>query len=328
MLHIFPSPWWGGIGRGEKEEKMKKFKLILAIVVFGLLVLGFIKDQVIKSVVSAGVKKVAGTPVRIDGLSIGIFRQSVRITGLRLYNPSEFPKEVLIDLPEISLDYSLPDILKGKLTLPFLAIHLKELTVIKNQSGRLNIDGLQLKQGDPLPMQIDSLALNIGRVVWKDYSQGPEPKVETFEADIKNKIFKNITSAQQLAIMLIVEAIKPTAIKTAGIYGATAFLGDKYIPPVIKSLLTSKNYAEEEFTVGYDRVYKVCLETIQSQGQVSKENKPTGEIKATVNGNDVNITVSKTFDSKVQVMVKASKFFIPQTAAASGILFKISEKLK
>jgi len=307
---------------------MRRLKIILAIVVLCLFVLGIIKDQIIKSVVAAGVQKIAGTPVKISGLSIGVFRQSVRIKGLRLYNPPDFPKEVLIDLPEISVDYSLPDILKGKLYLPFIAINLKEMTIIKNQNGRLNIDGLKLKQGDPLSMQIDSLALNIGRVTWRDYSQGAEPKVETFEVDVKNKIFKNITSAQQLAINLILEAIKPTAIKTAGIYGSAAFLGDKYVPPVIKNFLTSKNYAETEFKSGYEHIYRVCLDIIKMEGQVEKENKRTGEIKAKVNGNDVDVTVSKTFSNKVLVMVKASKFLIPQAAAASGILFKISEKLK
>jgi len=307
---------------------MKKLKMILTIGILGLFVLGIVKDQIIKSVVTSGVRKVAGTPVTIGGLYLGIFRQSVRIKDLRVYNPPDFPKEILIDLPEISLDYSLLDILKGKLYLPFIAINLKEMTIIKNQNGRLNIDGLKLKQGDPMAMQIDSMALNIGQVTWKDYSQGGEPKVETFEVNVKNKIFKNIISAQQLAINLILEAIKPTAIKTAGIYGSAVFVGDQYIPPVVKNLLTSKNYAEAEFTSGYDRAYKVCLETIKSQGQVSKENKPTGEIKAIVNGNDVSVTVSKTFDNKVQVIVKASKFLIPQTAAASEILFKLSEKLK
>lgn len=307
---------------------MKKRKIILGIVIPGLIVLGLIKDQAIKTVVSAGITKVMGTPVEIRRFSLGILNQSVRIKGLRLYNPPDFPREVLLDLPEIRVDYSLPSLLKGRLYLPFLAINLKELTVIKNENGRLNIDGLKLKQDKAMPMQIDSLSLNIGRVTYKDYSQGNKPLVEVLEVDIKNKTFKDITTAQQLAILMIVEALKPTAIKNAGIYGAAFLFGRKFLPSALRGLLSSKDHVVAEFKASYDRVYKACLETAQRTGRVIKEDKRLGEIKANIEASGVTMTVSRTFEEKVQVMIKASQYLIPRADVAGRILKKISERLK
>ena len=50
--------------------------------------------------------------------------------------------------------------------------------------------------------------------------RGKEPLVQVFDVNLKDKTYKDIQSAQQLAALIMVEAMKPTAIKGAKIYGS------------------------------------------------------------------------------------------------------------
>ena len=73
-----------------------KMKKILIYVVVGLFVLGIVKDQIVRIAATVVVSQVTGAPCRIGGLSLGIFSQSMRITGFKLYQPKGFvAKDVL-----------------------------------------------------------------------------------------------------------------------------------------------------------------------------------------------------------------------------------------
>ena len=214
------------------------FNKPLIITVAVLFVLGILKDQIIKAVVTVGATQVVGAPVHIDGMSVGIFRQSVRIKGFKMYNPAGFPRGLLVDIPFISVDYDLPAILKGDLHLPFLVLDLKEMTVIKNREGKLNVDALKVAQkgqqeqkpAKSMPLRIDVATLNLGKVVVKDYTKGERPSVQVYDIGVHNKTFKDIKSAEQFVALVMVQAMGPTALKSAAIYSAATFLGVAILP--------------------------------------------------------------------------------------------------
>ena len=88
-------------------------------------------------------------------------------------------------MPEIYVKYDLPAIMGGTIHLPEVRIALDEFMVVKNEKGELNLNSLKVvqaqkkgsaekeetKTGARMPkIQIDTLKLKIGKVIYKDYS--------------------------------------------------------------------------------------------------------------------------------------------------------------
>lgn len=205
---------------------MKKAYIVLIVIAASIVALSFFKDLIIKTAVTMTATRVLGTPVHIDGMSVGFIKQSVRIKGLRVDNPPGFPSGVLMDIPEIGVDYDLPAILKGNLHLRQLILNLKELNVIRNPDGKLNVDALKVvippKSEKNTPMQIDTAVLNLEQATLTNRTQDP-PVTQTFNIGI-NRTYHNIQSAQQLATLIIVETLRRTAVKDAAIYGVASLL--------------------------------------------------------------------------------------------------------
>ena len=221
-----------------EDKDMFKKPLIIAVAV--LFVLGILKDQIIRVAVTIGATQVVGAPVHIDGMSVGIFRQSVRVKGFKMYNPAGFPRGLMIDIPAISVGYDLPALLKGDLHLPLLVLDLKEMIVVKNKEGKLNVDALKVAQkgkdqqeqkpAKAMPLRIDVATLNLGKVIVKDYTKGERPQVQSYDIGVHNKTFRDIKSAEQFAALVMVQAMGPTALKNAAIYSAASFLGVAILP--------------------------------------------------------------------------------------------------
>jgi len=186
------------------------------------------------------------------------------------------------------------------------------MVVVKNKDGLLNVDALKVaqkpdkpakvpeekkkkkkKKTKPMSMQIDALTLNIGKVVYKDYSRGEPPSVEAYDGGIKGKTYKNITSAQKMAVLIMVEAMGQTAIKGAKIYGAAAILGVGFLPAGVVGVLIGKDSGSSEFNVDYNRAYQASVDTLRDMGAIIKEDKGGGLIKAKVDGSNVTVKFMK-----------------------------------
>jgi len=315
---------------------MNKVPRIILIVVISLFALAIIKDFAIKSVVSLVATQVTGAKVSINWMSVGVLRQSVKISGFKMYNPKDFPKGVLVDLPKLTVNYDVASILKGKLHLSLLDINLKEIGLIKNKEGKLNVDSLKVAQQKPakeekpakqMPMQIDVMNLEMGRIVSKDYSVGAEPAISVYDINLK-KTYKNITSAQQLAALIISEPMKQAGIRSAGIYGAAMLTGVGFIPIVAITTLTGKDSVAQEFNVAKDKLYDISLGVLKQMGKVNKEDKSGGLIVADVNGVGVTLRLKQVTNRSSQVNISARKFKMPKPEVANGVLYHINEHIK
>lgn len=331
--------------------------IIIFFIVIASLVIGFvlIRNPLIKAVVTTKASESAGAPVHIDSFSFGIFKQAIRIKGFKLFNPEGFPKEAIFDIPEVSIDYDLSALLAGKLHLPYLAVNLKEVVVIRNKEGKLNVDTLKAATKEEKPsekeeakepseameMQIDVMKLSIGKVIYRDYSMGEKPIVVSYDVGIKEKTYKNVTDARELAVLIMVEAIGPTAIKAAVVKGKEAVVKGAETAIGVVSLpaegvgevadIAGKLLGKEggvAFNVGFDKAYEVTLGIIQQIGEVTKDDKDKGLIKAKVDGSDVTVEITKKAAEEVQIKVSARKLVLPQPKLAEEILSKISEKLR
>ena len=203
---------------------MKKITVVLVIILMIIAGLSLSKNMIAKIAVERAVKMVTGLQLRMAGLNIGVIRTLINIDGLMLYNPKGFEDRVMIDMPNIYVNYDLPAILKGKVHLYSMKIDLKEFVVVKNKDGKLNLDSLKVVQaqkegekpqdkdkGKAPQIQIDNLELKIGKVVYKDYSAGGKPHVREFNVNINEK-YANIKDAYSLVSIIVVRALRNTAI--------------------------------------------------------------------------------------------------------------------
>jgi len=206
---------------------MKKiFYVLLLVIVILITILVLGKNFIAKTAVTAGVRAMTGLTVTMDKMDVGVFNSALGITELKIYNPAGYADRLMLDMPEIFVDYDLPAIISKNIHLEEVRINLKEFVVVKDKEGKLNLDALKVvreskeKPADrekaegkaPAPeFQIDLLKLKIGKVIYKDYSKGKEPAVREFNISI-DKEYKDITNPTQLAGSIVMTALAKTTI--------------------------------------------------------------------------------------------------------------------
>ena len=326
---------------------MKRLGPILIVVIVVLVVISFLRDFIIKEGIGIGIKSVLGAEGHVGNFSMSLLGQKVRIKDLKIYNPEGFPKEIFLDMPEIKVNYDLPAMLKQELHLPLIVVNMKEMVVIKNKGGQLNVDELKIikaqkgahpekgkteekKEEKPpdIKMKIDKMTLTVGKVIYKDYSQSDQPVIKVYDAGINNKTFENITSAQQMAVLILAASMKQTAIKSAGVYAATAIMGVGFFPAAAAGVLLGEDTSSQVFPQSFNTLYAKTLELIKKEGQIVSENKSDGSIKAKMDGADLNIKIGKDKNGKMKVDVSARKMFIPRPELAGAFIYKLTELLK
>jgi len=309
---------------------MKKIFMVLGIVIFTLVCVVFFKNQIVKSVVTKAAVAVLGTPVHIDSFSFSILRSSIRISGLKIYNPSGFPQGILASCSKINVIYDRAALFKQKLHLVFVEVELDEMGLTKNKEGELNVDSLKVAQtiepSNPMPMRIDLLTLGIGRIVYKDYSVGTEPAVRVQDVNI-HKSYKDITSPEQLAVLILAEPVKAAGIKAAKIYGVAMLTGVAALPVGIAATFLGKDSVQQITDAGFQHVYEVSLESVKRMGKLTKEDAQSGVIKANIQGAMVAIQLRKGSDNKTEITISARKYVFPKPDIAGGVLYQIIDKL-
>ena len=325
---------------------MKNKGLKFLIIIFAvLLVSGLVKNIIIKSAVSAGVTAITGAPVKIGSFAVGIFRTSIQIKGFQIYNPPGFPQEPMVDINEVRVDYDLPSIIKGKIHCPLIVLDIQEISFVKNQEGKLNVDALKVsekadqakkegaqstekKESRPLNIQFDLVRLSLDKVVVKDYSKGEPPAIKANTAVFKDKEFRDIQSVEKLVMLVLVQGMAPAALQSAKLYAAQAILGVGFLPAGIAGVLLGKDKGEAEFAVDFEKGFQTVKDVLSKMGEIKSEDTAAGTIKAKVQGADVNVKIEKLDSNKIRVSVFARQLMIPKPDIANGVLYEVSNVFK
>jgi hypothetical protein len=209
----------------------------------------------------------------------------------------------------------------------------------KDKEGKMNVDSLKVakkessgkeeKPGKPakqMPMQIDLLNLEMGRVVSKDYSVGAEPKVEVYNLGLKRS-YKNIASANQLAALILTEPLKAAGIKGVQIYSVAALTGVAFLPAAAAVTLMGKDSATQEFSLPLEKLFDQSLQVLRRMGKVTKDDLKTGVIEAQVDSANVVLRFKKASSSKTGITASARKTLLPKPEIAAGVLYEIEEKV-
>ncbi len=310
---------------------MKRFFIALVIVAVFLACVTIFKDLIIKSVVTVVASRITGAPVHMDGFSLNIFSSTIHVSGLKMYNPGGFPEGVLIFCPKINVIYDRAALFKRKLHLLLVEIELKEMGLTRNKAGKLNVDSLKItrqsKSSPSTPLQIDLLTLNIGKIIYKDYTIGAEPGVRVFDVN-KHKSYKGIPTAQQLALLVLSEPMKAAAIKNAEIYGVALVAGVAALPVAVAAAFIGKDSVRQMIDAGFGHTYEISLGVIKRMGRITKQDLPSGVIKGNINGAMVALILRKDADNKTEITISARKYMFPKLDIAGGVLYQILDKLQ
>jgi len=255
-----------------------------------------------------------------------------------MYNPKGFPDDILVDIPNMSVTCNLGELITGKIHIKELNLEIKEMGMAKNKEGKLNVDSLKIaeektigketkKHAKQLAIQIDIANLAMGRVVSRDYSVNGPPLIKVYDINLK-KTYKDITSAQQLAALIISEPLKAAGIKGLKVYAVSMLAGVAALPVAAAFTFAGKDFAQDSFKITMDKAYDEGLQVLKQMGVVKKENKADGIINAEINGVNVILKLKKLNDTTTQITVSARKLGLPKPEVASGVIYQIAYKLK
>ncbi|MDO8488582.1 MAG: hypothetical protein Q7S42_00505, partial [Candidatus Omnitrophota bacterium] len=146
--------------------------------------------------------------------------------------------------------------------------------------------------------------------------------------EAKTKEYENITSAGQLAGLILAESMKSAGIEGAKVYGAAMLAGVAVLPVAIGAKFMGRDNVQEEFRVNFDHLFEVSLNILKRMGKVTEEDKLRGIINAEVGGAQVSLVATKKSGNKTGVVISARQYFLPKPEIAGGVLYKISEKLR
>lgn len=217
---------------------MKKRPLVIvAIVTASLVGLVLLKNLVAQAALIGGMKALTGLRVSVGGIQVGLLRTSIGIRGVRIANPRGFSDPVMVDLPELYVNYRLLPLLGGRVHLEEVRLHLREVVVEKNAAGQLNLSSVKAvrqaqtepakpapSSNKPTPLQIDVLHLQIGKVIYKDYTAGPQPRVQEFIVNV-NERYEHITNPQTLVSVIVVKTLAKTTIARLANFDVGALRG-------------------------------------------------------------------------------------------------------
>ncbi len=204
---------------------MRKLLGIVIVAIFAAVLIVFMaRNMVVKTALERGVQAVTGLRLTVEKVEVGVADTSIGIGHLKLYNPVQFEDRVMIDMPEIYVDYDLPAVIGGKIHLNHLRLHLRELAVVRNAAGELNLNSLNVvreeKGEEPVDpkakarvpdMRVDVLTLKVGKVTYKDYSAPGAPVIREFNINI-DESFYGINDPDQIVSLIVVRALSQTAI--------------------------------------------------------------------------------------------------------------------
>ena len=328
------------------EDLMKKLFILLGIVFLVVVLLAvaglLFKGQIIEYVLVKGAKKAMGVEVTVGEISFDKTKKVLEIDDFKVYNPQGFPEGVMMDMPEVIAEIDTAALRKKKVHLSRLEVNLKELVVIKDKDGKLNVDALSLegvsdngeegkgqKTDDSSMLQIDLLLLSIGKVVSKDYTKGEKPKIDVYDVNVEKKEFHDIPGEDELVAIIVSQSLMPTAIKGAMILGVTAATGGiGFIPMMFTFKMVDKDTAQGKFKAQLEDVYNITVGLLQKEGKITKEDKQQGLLEGKVKGADVTININQDGAKKVKVTVKAREMMMAKPDLAKSILHQISEAIQ
>ena len=191
----------------------KGIKIGILIVIVALVAVWLGRNAVLKQVINGLAQKSAGVEVRMGSLDAGLLGSEITAMDVTVMSPPGFENEPLLKASGLYIDYEWGPLLEGKFHLKRVNLDIQEIVLVKNRQGKLNITEVQNalkrrkdgKSGKGNPnggkktnsgrdaLFIELATVNLGKILYKDYSKGGQPKVSTVPLMISKATFRNVS---------------------------------------------------------------------------------------------------------------------------------------
>lgn len=217
---------------------MKTLLIAIAVLVLALVLIVLIgKDTIAEAVLKNVIEAKTGLKLVIGNVDVGVLSARAKIDNLILLNPQGYEDPVMAEIHELFLDCNPGALLLGKVHFQKVRLNLRRLFVVKNREGELNVYALKGVGSKPeagrreaVPkneakakrgsfkrevkrnsFKIDRLELEVGRVIYKDYTAGAHIGMIELNLNI-DETYENITSLDDVVKTVLARALVGTVI--------------------------------------------------------------------------------------------------------------------
>ncbi|MDP8261406.1 MAG: hypothetical protein P9M01_03560, partial [Candidatus Kappaea frigidicola] len=108
----------------------------IIIALFLIMMVTFFKDAIAGYLLKRDVKRLLGLDVVMQDMIVGLSTTTVETKEFKVLNPPGFEDKVMLDLPELYINYDIHACLNRDLHFEYIKLDLKEFYVIKNKDGK------------------------------------------------------------------------------------------------------------------------------------------------------------------------------------------------
>lgn len=207
---------------------MKKILIIIVLLIVVIFVGVYVgRNAIVKAVIESSVKSATGLDLIVGKVNIDFKNTKVGINQLQIKNPKGFEDALMLNVPEVLVNFELKELMNKVMHLEEVRLHIDQLVIVKNKEGVLNLSAFSMKQNEqgtskpatkesvakdekteaPIKsIKIDSVFIKLGKIVYKDYSQGTTPKIKEFNANIEETM-QNVTDVAAVFAMIAQKAM-------------------------------------------------------------------------------------------------------------------------
>ena len=188
------------------RSRLRRFLRWLAIILCALgaivTALFLARDFLIRSLAERHLRQQTDLETKISRCELKLASGTLKVNGLRIFNPPEFGGLALIEIPEIFIQLDARHSSARTLRLKLLRLNVAEMNVVRNKDGRLNLDCVERvakavigsgRSGTKFG-GIEQILLSVERASYRDLQDTSQSRV--FQLGIKDELMENITSAE------------------------------------------------------------------------------------------------------------------------------------
>lgn len=199
---------------------MKKLFTTLAIIFFFFLTFVALKNIIVSRLLEKAAEGILGLNITIKDLDVSPLGTHLRMEGLTIYNPGGFEEKEMAYIPLVSIVCDPLEYIKNKkVHFYLLDLNVERINIVKNSEGLVNIKEIkviqhsgQQQKGEKKSFSIEILRLGLGDIYYTDHRSGGATKTRKFSVHIKDAMFSNIDSPQDIIDLVILKILANTEI--------------------------------------------------------------------------------------------------------------------
>ena len=190
------------------------FRLLILIIVLAVAAV-LLMDTCAKALMEARIRSQSGMDVRIGRVEIGLVSPTFRMEGFKLYNPAEFGGSVLMEIPELYMEYDRDAASRQELHFKLVRLNISQINVVRNAQGRTNLEGLQAVQAQQAGGNaaagvdfkgIDQLSLTLGKMGLIDLRDPKQNRELVF--GVKDEVVPRVRSLADFMPLMVKIAMR------------------------------------------------------------------------------------------------------------------------